>query len=61
MISVVERSLLKLHLFKICAVPFALQNRAIFEGEIRAKRCPEKEWPAEGAKGKKGLVNRVHA
>ena len=31
-------------LFPNCAVPFAeLQNRALFEGESRAKRCPEKE------------------
>ena len=37
-----ERSILKLPLSKLCAVPFALQNRALFEGEIRAKRCPEK-------------------
>ena len=42
-------------------MPFALQNRALFERENRAKRCPEKGggeegWPVEGAKRKKGRV-----
>ena len=30
--NIVERSILKLPLSKLCAVPFALQNRALFEG-----------------------------
>ena len=34
-----ERSILKLPLSKLCVVPFSLQNRALFEGENRAKRC----------------------
>ena len=34
--------ILKLLLSKICAVLFAPQNRALFEGENRAKRRPEK-------------------
>ena len=33
-----ERSILKLPLSKLCAVSFALQNRAPFEGEKRAKK-----------------------
>ena len=37
-----ERSILKLPLSKLCVVPFALQNRALFEGGKRAKRFPEK-------------------
>ena len=53
----VERSILRLPLSKLCAVPFALQNRALFEGEKRAKRCWEKvRKPAKGAKRKKGRV-----
>ena len=39
----VERSIPELPLSKLCAVPFTLQNRALFEGEQRAKRCREKE------------------
>ena len=38
----VERSILKLPVSKISAVPFALENRSHSEGENRAKRCPEK-------------------
>ena len=38
----VEGSILKLLLSKLCAVPFALQNRELFEGGKRAKRCREK-------------------
>ena len=34
----VERSILKLTVSELCAVPLALQNRALFEGEKRAKR-----------------------
>ena len=38
-----ERSIPDLPLSKLCAVPFALalQNRALFEGEKRAKMCRE--------------------
>ena len=53
----VERSILKLPLSKLCAVPFALQNRALFEAEKRAKRCREKGrkrgGQQRGQKGKK--------
>ena len=53
----VERSILKLPLSKICAVPFALQNRAPFEGENRAKRQQKKGrkrgGQQRGQKGKK--------
>ena len=59
----VERSFLKLPLSKICAVPFALQNRVLFAGENRAKRCPERReeegWPAVRAKRKNGRVKQV--
>ena len=36
-----ERSILRLPLSKPAAVPFALQNRALFEGEKRAERRRE--------------------
>ena len=53
----VDRFILKMSLSKICAVPFALQNRALFEGENRVKRCPEKGrkrgGQQRGQKGKK--------
>ena len=44
---------------KVCAVPFALHNRALFEVEKRTKRWREREeegWPAKGGKRKKGRV-----
>ena len=47
----VERSILELPLSKLCAVPFALQNRALFKGDKRAK-CAEK-------KGGKGVASKV--
>ena len=37
-----ERSIPELPLSKLCAVPFALQNRALFEGEKMARKCAEK-------------------
>ena len=37
-----ERPILKLPLSKLCAVPLCLQNRVLFKGEKRAKRCREK-------------------
>ena len=53
----VERSILKLPLFELCAVPLPLQNRALFEEEKRAERCREKERKRgrqrKGRKGKK--------
>ena len=53
----VERSTPDLPLSKLCAVPFALQNRALFEGENRAKMCREKGrkrgGQQRGQKGKK--------
>ena len=52
----VERSIPEMPLSKLCAVPFALQNRAHFEGK-RATRCREKgrKWGGQqrGQKGKK--------
>ena len=49
----------KMPLSKLCAVPFALQNRALFEGE-KGDKVPRKGeetgWPAKGAKRKKGRV-----
>ena len=35
------REVPELPLSKLCAVPFALQNRALFEEEKRAKMCRE--------------------
>ena len=37
-----ERSILKLPLSKLCAVPLALQNIALFEGKKMAKMAPRK-------------------
>ena len=55
-----ERSIPELPLSKLCIVPFALQNRALFErGGGRAKMCREKERKRVGekrAKRKKGRV-----
>ena len=53
----VERSILKLPLSNLRAVPFALQKRALFEGEKKAKRHQEKGrkrgGQQRGQKGKK--------
>ena len=44
----------------LCAVPFALQNRALFEGENRGKRCQEKGWRGVASRGgKKGKKREV--
>ena len=48
----VGRSILKLPLSKLCAVPFAL-NRAFL---VVLKQGEEQEWPAKGQKEKKGHV-----
>ena len=48
-----ERSIPDLPLSKLCAVPFALQNRALFEGEKRAKMCREKGGRGVASKGSK--------
>ena len=48
-----ERSILKVPLSKIFAVPFALQNRALIEGENRAKTCPEKGGKRVASRGGK--------
>ena len=37
-----ERCIPELPLSKLCSVPFSLQNKALFEGKKRAKRCREK-------------------
>ena len=56
----VERCIPELPLSKLCSVRFSLQNRALFEGEKRAKRCREKGrkrgGQQRGAKRKKGRV-----
>ena len=53
-----ERSVLKLPLSKLCAVPFALQNGALFERETRGEKVPRKGRiegrPEKGAKMEKG-------
>ena len=52
--NILERSIPGLPLSKLCAVPFALQNRALFEGEKMPRKGEEEGWPAKGAKRKKG-------
>ena len=54
--NVVERSILKLPLSKLCAVPFALQNRAIFN-EKGAKTCREK-GEKRGASKESGTLGK---
>ena len=50
-------------LSKLCVVPFALQNRALFEGEKRVKKCWEKGrkrgGQQRGQKGKKDAWKQV--
>ena len=54
-----ERSTLKLTLSKLFAVPLALQNRALLEGEKKAKRHPEKGDEEGGQqRGPKGKRTR---
>ena len=56
----VERSIPELQLSKLCTVPFALQNRALFGGGENGENVPrkgeEEGWPAKRAKRKKGRV-----
>ena len=58
-----ERLIPELPLSKLWAVPFALQNRALFEGEKRAKLCREKGrkrgGQERGQKGKRTRENRA--
>ena len=58
----VESSVLKLPLLKRCIVPFALQNRAFFEGKKGVKRCRDKGrkrgGQQRGQKGKSTHENR---
>ena len=54
----VERSIPELPLSKLCAVPFALQNRALFEGEKRAK-MRKRGGQESGQKGKKDARKQV--
>ena len=49
----VERCIPELPLSKLCSVPFSLQNRALFEGGKRAKRCREKGRKRVASKGGK--------
>ena len=59
----VQRSILKLPLSKLCAVPLALQNRAAFETSRRRKMCPERGSKRgdqqRGQKGKKDAWKQV--
>ena len=50
-----ERSILKLPLSKLCAVPLALQNRAFFG---REQRCQEKRKRGGQERGQKGKRTR---
>ena len=58
-----EWSIPELPLSKLCTVPFALQNRALVEGEKGAKRCWEQErrrgGQQRGQKGKKDAWKQV--
>ena len=58
-----ERCIPQLPLSKLCSVPFSLQNRALFEGGKRAKRCREKGrkrgGQQRGQKGKKDARKQV--
>ena len=58
-----ERLIPELPLSKLCAVPFALQNRALFrggeKGEIVPREGEEEGWPGEGQKGKKDAREQV--
>ena len=53
----------KLPLFKICAVLFAPQNSALFEGGNRAKRCPEKKgrlpWKCKSCFSNRALIKAI--
>ena len=53
----VERSVLKLPPSKLCAVPFALENRAPFKGRKKGKKAPRKA-SKEGKKEKRTRENR---
>ena len=59
----VERSIPKLSLSKLCAVPLALQNRAFLEGRKGRKRCRDKGRKRgdqqRGQKGKKDAWKQV--
>ena len=55
----VERFILKLPLSKIRAVPFALQNRALFEGRTARKRAQTRGARAVGSRGGKKEKGRV--
>ena len=51
--NLVERSILKLPLPKLCAVPLALQNRAFFEGREGAKGAEKRGGTRVASKGGK--------
>ena len=60
-----ERPILKLPLSKLRTVPLCLQNRALSEGEKRAKRCREKGMKRggqpRGQKGKKDAWKQIRS
>ena len=48
-----ERSILKLVLSKVCVVPFAIQNGALFEGRTRRKGAQKRRGRGVASKGGK--------
>ena len=57
--SFVQRSIPELRLSKLCTVPFALQNRALFEGRRWRKCAEERGGQQTGQKGKKDACKQV--
>ena len=56
----VERSILELPLSELCTVPFALQNRALFEREkVRREKGGRRGGQQKGRKGKKDAWKQV--
>ena len=53
----VERSILELPLSKLCAVPLTLQNRALFEGRKRVKKCQKREGRGVASNGRLFFVH----
>ena len=49
----VERSILKLLLSKLCAVPLAIENKAVFEGRQDADRMGRKRGDQQGGQREK--------
>ena len=55
-----ERSIPELPLSKLCAVSFALEDRALFEGEKKGEKVPRKSG-GRGVAGKGGQKGKKDA